>query len=74
MKTIGWDINTVESIIAMLDEDIDSPAFLEPEKGDINIEYAKGYYNALVEFRDELQEYIEQEVSRAESQLNEGGY
>lgn len=72
MNPMFWDTATVESIIAILDEDLDSPAFLEIKKEETTVEYAEGYYNALLQFRDYLQEFMENQVNIAENNLNNG--
>jgi len=77
------DTETVLQIIAMLDRRI-SNYELDIKAVDVSgynmvskrqlIIKATGAILALNELRDYLQEYIESEVSKAEDQMNEGGY
>ena len=59
-KLFTMDTETVLQIIAMLDRRIKTAQY--------------EYLDAYTQFRDYLQEYIESEVSKAEDQMNEGGY
>jgi hypothetical protein len=69
--------NTVFTIIEKLD------SFIESSNRVLNSDYPfdrelliyeEGRKSSIESFRDYLQEYIESEVSKAEDQINEGGY
>ena len=69
--------NTVFTIIEKLD------SFIESSNRVLNSDYPfdrelliyeEGRKSSIESFRDYLQEYIESEVSKAEDQMNEGGY
>lgn len=71
------DTNTVFTIIEKLD------SFIESSNRVLNSDYPfdrelliyeEGRKSSIESFRDYLQEYIESEVSKAEDQMNEGGY
>lgn len=71
------DTNTVFTIIEKLD------SFIESSNRVLNSDYPfdrelliyeEGRKSSIESFRDYLQEYIESEVSKAEDQINEGGY
>ena len=71
------DTNTVFTIIEKLD------SFIEGSNRVLNSDYPfdrelliyeEGRKSSIESFRDYLQEYIESEVSKAEDQMNEGGY
>ena len=78
------DTETVFKIIDMLDarfknildeiESEESDAKKSYLQKHIELQYLSGKCEALGELKQHLQEYIESEVSKAEDQMNEGGY
>jgi hypothetical protein len=69
------DTETVLQIISMLEGDAKSYIkHLDNTNDPFETGYIKGYHDALTKHAHMLQEYIELEVSKAEDQMNEGGY
>ena len=68
------DTETLFTVIRKLDARI-SNYELNIKNSDVMLVMSDlGAIKALKELRDYLQEYIESEVSKAEDQVNEGGY
>lgn len=55
------DIKTLECIIQMITDDLESPVFQEEDATVTSREYNNGYKNALIEMREELQDILVEE-------------
>lgn len=53
------DKETVLKIIQLLTEDLESPAFTEENVSDESKHYNEGYKNALIEFKEQLEDLVE---------------
>lgn len=66
------DTGTVLKIIAMIDARISYSTMNKKDSNDMMVLSDLGAIQALKEFRDHLQDFIESEVSKVENEMNRG--